>query len=436
MFIAQLDVAGEGGVHPQTLHTKDGSQGVGSLICDARNLPYQTLRAHQRALSVAGLPQRARCALAALAQTVDRRKPLASIFAHRNYLAARAGLSERTWYRAEHDLVEAGLISIAEQTRKARHARFGAAYIYLTEAAAALLGLVGREATLGQRTPKAPRREVASDSVAAPDDATGSTAAASAAEGNHCVQEHSADANTAYSQASPSANLADPYTNDYRLPASSQKRQQARLPLDVQPLLSLGFHENYIFKLMKLARIQHQKRLGDVVEACWDSLKKAKRPIPYLRTLLRSSTDFAWLASQRRTARLVADTLAREQTALEEAGREIAGSAFVSRGGNVQYRISADGQILTSYDVREGRERVATAGWLQGFVQAIRDGGVVALPEAQAGTLPTHPTARSEPLVSIPSANRATGASEASVAQMRAHLRAMKGGMGGLRAIA
>ncbi|WP_244119794.1 replication protein O [Burkholderia gladioli] len=383
-------------------------------------------------MSVAGLPQRARCALAALAQTVDRRKPLASIFAHRDFLAARAGLSERTWYRAEHDLAEAGLITIAEQTRKTRHARFGAAYIYLTEAAATLLGLIGQEAHLGQRVPKAPRQIARSGAVST----TAHSQGASSTDCATSAQEQSAEADASFSQASPSANLADPYTNVYRLPASSQKRQQARLPSDVQPLLSLGFHENYIFKLMKLARVEHQKRLGDVVETCWDSLKKAKRPIPYLRTLLRSSTDFAWLASQRRTTRLAADTLAREQTALEQAGREIAGSAFVSRGGNVRYRISEDGQVLTSYDVREGRERVATTGWLSGFVQAIRDGGVVALPEAQAGELPSHSTVPREPIASVPTASRATGASQAGVAQMRAQLRAMMGGMSGLRAIA
>lgn len=432
MQIALPPEAREGETRPLDAAGACSSTDSLSLQCDARNLPYQTLRAYQRALSVASLPQRARRALAALAQTVDRRKPLASIFAHRDFLAARAGLSERTWYRAEHDLAEAGLITIAEQTRKARHARFGAAYIYLTEAAATLLGLLGPEANLGQRAPKAPRQTARSGVVST----TEHSQCASPADCTTPDQGQSAEAEATYSQASPSANLADPYTNVYRLPASSQKRQQARLPSDVQPLLSLGFHENYIFKLMKVARVDHQKRLGDVVEACWDSLKKAKRPIPYLRTLLRSSTDFAWLASQRRTARLVANTLAREQTALEQAGREIAGSAFVSRGGNVRYSISEDGQVLTSYDVREGRERVATTGWLQGFVEAIREGGVVALPDARASELPIHSTVPREPIGSAPGANRATHASQAGVAQMRAQLRAMMGRMSGLRAIA
>ncbi|WP_369050139.1 replication protein O [Burkholderia gladioli] len=383
-------------------------------------------------MSVAGLPQRARCALAALAQTVDRRRPLASIFAHRDFLAARAGLSERTWYRAEHDLVEAGLITIAEQTRKTRHARFGAAYIYLTEAAATLLGLLGPEAQLGQRAPKAPRQTARSGAVPTTAHAQG----AGPADFTHPDQAQSAEADDAYSQASPSANLADPYTNVYRLPASSQKRQQARVPSDVQPLLSLGFHENYVFKLMKLARVEHQKRLGDVVSACWESLKKAKRPIPYLRTLLRSSTDFAWLASQRRTAQLVADTLAQEQTALEESRREIAGGAFVSRGGNVLYRISDDGQVLTSRDVREGRERVATTGWLSGFVQAIQEGGVK---QCRAGATACTPgqAEPGKPLApgASPSADvsAASSTSLTSIALMRAQLRAITAGFGGSR---
>ncbi|ATF90481.1 replication protein O [Burkholderia gladioli] len=432
MSIAQPDVAGEGDAYPEAPALEPGNNESEPLSCDARNLPYQTLRAHQRALSVAGLPQRARCALAALAQTVDRRKPLASIFAHRDYLAARAGLSERTWYRAERDLAESGMITIAEQTRKTRHARFGAAYIYLTEAAAILLGLLGPEAQLGQRAPKASSQTARSG--AAP--TTSHSQGASPADCTTPDQAQSAKADGTYSQASPSANLADPYTNVYRLPASSQKRQQARLPSDVQPLLSLGFHENYIFKLMKLARVDHQKRLGDVVEACWDSLKKAKRPIPYLRTLLRSSTDFAWLASQRRTAQLVADTLAQAQTTLEEARREIAGGAFVSRGGNVLYRISDDGQVLTSRDVRESRERVATTGWLPGFLQAIRD-GLVKQSLAEATACIPGQAERGGPLAPSASPGAAVSAASStsltSISLMRAQLRAIKAGFGGSR---
>ncbi|MBW5286750.1 replication protein O [Burkholderia gladioli] len=386
-------------------------------------------------MSVAGLPQRARCALAALAQTVDRRKPLASIFAHRDYLAARAGLSERTWYRAERDLAESGLITIAEQTRKTRHARFGAAYIYLTEAAATLLGLLGPEAQLGQRAPKASPQTARSG--AAP--TTSHSQGASPADCTTPDQAQSAKADGTYSQASPSANLADPYTNVYRLPASSQKRQQARLPSDVQPLLSLGFHENYIYKLMRLARVDHQKRLGDVVEACWDSLKNAKRPIPYLRTLLRSSTDFAWLASQQRTARLAANAAEQAQAELEQAGREIAGNAFVSRGGNVQYRISDDGRMLTSHDVREGRERVATTGWLSGFLQAIRDGAV--MPCRAGATAPeAGKVSRHAALVASAETNgsvvAASSASLSSIALMRAQLRSITAGLGGNRAVA
>ncbi|MCR1769813.1 replication protein O (plasmid) [Burkholderia glumae] len=440
MQIALTPVACEGETRPLETNATCGSIESTSLQCDSRNLPYQTLRAHQRALSVTGLPQRARCALAALAQTVDRRKPLASIFARRDYLAARAGLSERTWYRAERDLVEAGLITIAEQTRKPRHARFGAAYIYLTETAATLLGLIGREATLGKRASSAPKHAVASDAEPATDEAARSPTVSPSTHDSRRSQEQSAGTDTTYSHASPSASLADPYTNVYRSPTAFQKRQQARLPSDVQPLLSLGFHENYIFKLMKLARVEHQKRLGDVIEACWESLKQAKRPIPYLRTLLRSPTDFAWLASQRRTARLTAHALEQARTELEQAAREMAGSAFVSRGGNVRYRVSEDGRVLTSHDVREGRERVATTGWLPGFVQALRDGAVLpwradanatpagsCVAEGRSGHAGRAPT-------NAPS-SLASSTSVGSVALMRAQLRAITAGLRGNRAL-
>ncbi|MEX3629065.1 MAG: replication protein O [Burkholderia sp.] len=373
MDIAQSPIAGEGEAH---LDTQDQHpRGYAALQCDVRNLPYQTLRAQQRALSITSLPQRARAALSAIAQTVDCRKPLASVFARRAYLSKRAGVSERTWYRAENDLVEAGLITVAEQGRKShlvkvadqgkrfRSGLFGCAYIHLTRDAAVILGLLA-----SPTRPKPGKDQAdspANESCAAPD-------------ARDCAPQLEANASAADLSAIPTATVSDRFTyKDYLSPDSLQKRQQDRLPVDVRPLRSLGFHENYIFQLMKRARVQHGKRLGDVVQATWDHLSKAKRPVAYLLKLLASPTDLGWLARQKAAvieAQAVAQAEVQQQDAVRNA---IAGQRYFSTCGTRRYAISGDGMVLVTRDVSEAVDRSASSGWIVGFTTAVQRGAVV-----------------------------------------------------------
>ena len=88
----------------------------------------------------------------------------------------------------------------------------------------------------------------------------------------------------------PSATVADGAIYKDLFP-KNQKRQPGTLPLDLQRLLSLGFHKFLVFKLMREAK-QHGKLLTEVVEVTWEHLSAAKRPISYLRSLLRSPVDF------------------------------------------------------------------------------------------------------------------------------------------------
>ena len=310
-------------------------------IADSRNLPYQTLRAQQCAQTIQTISRRARSALAAIALTVDVHRPLASVFAHRNYLADRAGLSERTWYRAEQDLVNAGLIRVADQVRKARGGRFGGAYIYLTREAARALRLID-----------AP---VATRGVANKPDAN----------------EASGDPQKFVS---PSANVADPFTNKVYLSPLSQKRQQGELPEDVQPLLSLGFHKFFIFKLMAQARQQFGKKLGEVVTACWDQLRAARRPISYLRKLLASPTDFGWLARQRlasQAQKAQAQEAVNHDAAVLDA---VKGKQFIDESGIRLFEVSTDGAVLTVRDSAEGTTRTATGRWISDFRSSLERG--------------------------------------------------------------
>ena len=358
MYIAQPEVAGEGEAHPAENKTPD----VSPHECDTRNLPHMTLRAHQRALSMATLPLRARCALAAIALTSDCRRPLKEIFAHRDYLANRAGLSERTWYRAEADLVQAGLITINEQGRKAHHGRFGSAYIYLTESAATMLGLIGSPIATRNRSIAVVQEKA--DNVAKREDQPAAGCETPA------QQEHGqSDA----SFVPPSANMADPYTSDFYQSPSFQKRQPGTLPRDLERLLSLGFHKNLVFKLMKEARLAG-KFLSDVVESCWTPLKKAHAPIAYLRALLAKSIDFTFQARHRR----VDDQSKIEQTVehdeLAHVIRDNAGKSFIDCRHNLVVVLSETGDSAEVSHADESRPRYAAGNALLDLARGIRSG--------------------------------------------------------------
>jgi hypothetical protein len=417
MHIALSSEACEGDAHPHAVtHQSTDHPDRSQLECDARNLPYQTLRAQQRALSLTALPQRARCALAALAQTVDCRKPLASIFARRGYLSNRAGLSARTWYRAEQDLVDAGLITVADQGRKSRGGLFGGAYIYLTTEAATMLGLLGAEKTQAARGDAREKLEPQG--------------------GSRTVDESASDAARTTQPDSfiqPSANMADGFTyKNYLSPTSLQKRQQDRVPADVQPLLSLGFHENFIFKLMKLARVQHGKRLGDVVQACLEPLRKARSPVSYLLKLLSSPTDFAWVARQRQAEAVARDEHEQAANAEQTGRRQLAGQIFFSASGATRYEVDGDGCALTVHEAAKNVSRIALSGWLGGFTDAVSCGVIVPASPALAARFATWTAAST----SVPPIVPGRGAMTQSIEACRSHLRTALGGQRALRAVA
>jgi hypothetical protein len=361
MSIAQLRVAGEGEIHPSEIESVDSVSAAEQIFCCTRNLPHLTLRAHQRALSMITLPLRARCALAAVALTVDCRHPLKEVFAHRDYLAERAGLSERTWYRAEADLVLAGLITVAEQGRKARHGRFGAAYIYLTEVAAKMLGLVGAPVLKSKR--KAAGCE-GNEHQAGPHDGHEPSSPA-------CDAQDQAPAEPRF--APPSANVADPYTSDFYQSPSSQKRQPGTLPLDLERLLTLGFHKNLVFKLMKEARLAG-KFLSDVVECCWEPLKSARTPIAYLRALLARSVDFSHQTRQRQIENQNRHAKNRELDELASIVRSNAGKSFVDHAEGIVVVFSTAGDAAEVIYANESRPRYAAGSALLDLARGIRNG--------------------------------------------------------------
>lgn len=107
-----------------------------------KNLPVRILRAIDAALHLSGLPRCLRATFAEIARYVPQSQPFATVFAHKDKIAARVGASERTVFRHLAALKDAGLIETLQQERKSRNGRYSVARVKLTEQGAAILGLI------------------------------------------------------------------------------------------------------------------------------------------------------------------------------------------------------------------------------------------------------------------------------------------------------
>jgi hypothetical protein len=345
MPIAQHFVAGEGDIRPHPANPADikiDADALAEFTCDTTNLPWIVFRAAHRAAHLHGVPARARALLSALARTVDAHRPYAAIYARRELLTGRAMQSMRTFYRSLDDLEEAGLIVRPPQRRYGEAGLFGRAYLHLTEQTAQLLGLVDAPAI------------------------------ASAPESDH----HEAVAPEVLSLQQPSASVADGAIYKDLYPASSQKRQPGQLPSDLERLRRLGFHEFLIFKLMREAR-EHQKLLSDVVDVAWEHLRKAERPINYLRALLRSTADFAWQARNKRQATAQRHEVDQEALRVATVVQQNAGGIFFDCNSSRRISVASDASMVTVHECGEAAPRVSAGNWQVNFVAAIESGHLV-----------------------------------------------------------
>lgn len=337
MCIAQHFVAGEGFSH--------ACDNEILLESDNTNLPWIILRAVHRASRLDGVPARARAVLAALARTVDAKKPHSEIFARRELLSERAMQSERTFYRSLSDLEAAGLIERPAQRRYVSHGLFGRAYLHLTARAAILLGLI--EVTVEE------------DSGDHADEGKDS-------------RQH-AQSQAAQGFGARDANVADGAITKDLYPTPLQKRQPGQLPSDLERLRTLGFHEYLIFKLMREAR-EHGKRLSDVVEVTWSNLAKAARPINYLRTLLRSPVDFGYTLRAKAAERERTDAQVAQKRKADKVVRSSMGKIFVDSAGTRQCVIDDGGLTLAVTDLAEGIVRRSVGDWQVNFMLMVEEG--------------------------------------------------------------
>ncbi|MFK4448491.1 hypothetical protein ABH944_008541 [Caballeronia udeis] len=344
MLIAQLSVASEDGDRPLPLQTTTlnaDQDALEEFACDRSNLPWVIFRAAHRATHATTLPARARALLAALARTVDANRPYAAIFARRELLTGRAMQSMRTFYRSLDDLEAAGLIVRPPQKRHGDAGLFGRAYLHLTNKATFALGLI--------------ERQVADNTA------------------NSTVRD-SANTPAAPSLSRPSATVADGAI--YKdLDPKIQKRQSGTVPGDLTRLLNLGFHEFLIFKLMREAKL-HSKLLSDVVEATWEHLRKAERPINYLRTLLRSPVDFGHQVRVKQASAERADREQLDAIEIEQTLARCAAQVFVDLAGERQIVIGQGGESMTVHDASECAPRLAAGAWKPAFVAALSAGRI------------------------------------------------------------
>jgi hypothetical protein len=346
MLIAQLPVAGEDGdrLRPSNPDSLDNDHSVfEEYACDRSNLPWIIFRAAHRANHIAALPARARALLAALARTVDANRPFAAIFARRELLTGRALQSMRTFYRSLDDLETDGFIVRPPQKRHGDAGLFGRAYLHLTDKAASLLGLVN---------------EPSSESLTA----------------GSCPVPETALAEAPCFFTPPSATMADGAIYKDLYP-TNQKRQPARLPADLQRLLSLGFHEFLIFRLMREAKL-NLKRLSDVVEATWIHLQKATRPINYLRALLRSPVDFGHQIRTKHAAQAEADTARVRAAQIDAIVVQHAGQLFFDTSNGRRFEVSEDAAQIAVHDYREPTPRIRVGNWSAEFVDALESGRI------------------------------------------------------------
>ena len=368
MLIAQLSVAGEGDVYP--LPPSDDSVDIDQTALDEflagqSNLPWVVFRAAHRAANFPALPARARAVLAALARTVDANRPYAAIFARRELLTGRAMQSMRTFYRSLDDLEAAGLIERVPQKRFGTAGLFGRAYLHLTEKSAIVLGYMpqssGTQSADMQSSDTLAAETQSSARPLTPTPSNQLTGFASQDDRKLSASGHSFNR--------PCVTVADGAIYKDLFP-KNQKRQPGELPADLQRLLSLGFRQFLIFKLMREAKAQ-AKLLSDVVEATWEHLRNAKRPISYLRALLRSPVDFG---HQIRAKRLAAERLAEENAKaanIDTAVLQCAGRVFIDMANTRLITVSSMADSISVHDYREARPRVSTGQWKASFVAAL-----------------------------------------------------------------
>jgi DNA-binding transcriptional ArsR family regulator len=262
--------------------------GVLLVPAKSRNLPNRILRAFDNAKHLQGLKRGVKDTLAELCRFVSQNRPFDTIFAHKETIAQRIGMSERSIYRHLESLQQAELIIVEDQERKSRNGRFSVARIRLTRKAAALLGFI-----------EAPEEM----ELITKDDNLKNVQRCPTTNAINPTQDGGNKPPATVIHNPPSAKMSTGHTLSVPTISKSQPLQRIEngLPIDLSWLTGNGISRAGVFKLMGLAKA-NAKRLSDIVITMHEKLlvMKGGRLFAYLAKLAAGPTDFSVTATTER----------------------------------------------------------------------------------------------------------------------------------------
>lgn len=285
-----------------------------------KNLPLRILRAIDAALHLSGLPRCLRATFAEIARYVPQSAPFATVFAHKDKIAARVGASERTVFRHLAALKDAGLIETLQQERKSRNGRYSVARVKLTEQGAAILGLI-----------------------------------------NSPPSDKMADRQS----------LTEPTISKNQPPAAS-----ATVPGDLACLSAKGVSRAGIFSLMGKATAKG-KRLSDIVTATGEHLQalSGSRLYAYLAKLIAGPSCFAVAAQQTLAAKALAARIWLSEQKAAHFRQRFAGCTLTDRAQKILHVIDRECRFVQT--IAPGYAGTAPLNDLREWIAGIESGRLV-----------------------------------------------------------
>lgn len=326
----------------------------------AANMPYVVARAMADVDTLAVFSELGRAPRAVfryLVSLVDARNAVEPVWPAKEKIADKTGYAVAQVYRAINTLITAGLITRISQTRYARTGRLGRGLISLTPAACQLLSLPIAAAAEGSIAAQEPAEQASQSGARMPEMIDGHIITQALPDHSQSLQKQSAElGNVVFNK------------NTTRIGNANVPNELAFVVNE--KWLSLG----QLLKLMgEAGRVG--KRLGDIIavrHARLSKVPKGNQLLAYLRTLIRSQTDFAWLRAEQKRQITEAAQQKEIQQQFDAARATLAGKCFEGKADH-RYQVLALASGLFVECYREGAH-LGTRALDAAFLAAVNDG--------------------------------------------------------------